>query len=75
VAPYGRVIGIDISGPMLERARYRAGVRDMTNIKFENADAQTHPFPEAAFNHVFSRFGVMFFIDPAAAFINLRRTL
>ncbi len=75
VAPYGRVLGIDISGPMLERARYSVGVLGLTNVTFENADAQTHPFPEGGFNLVFSRFGVMFFIDPAAAFANLRRTL
>jgi len=75
VAPYGKVLGIDISGPMLERARHTVGVRDLANVRFENADAQTHPFPDAAFNLVFSRFGVMFFIDPAAAFANLRRTL
>lgn len=75
VAPYGRVIGIDISGPMLERARCAAGVANVVNARFENADAQTHPFPEAAFDLVHSRFGVMFFADPAAAFVNLRRTL
>lgn len=75
VAPNGSVLGIDISGPMLERARYVAGVANITNAKFENADAQTHPFPEAAFDLVHSRFGVMFFIDPAAAFANLRRTV
>jgi SAM-dependent methyltransferase len=75
VAPYGRVLGIDISGPMLERARYSVGVLGLANVSFENADAQTHPFPDGAFNLVFSRFGVMFFIDPTAAFANLRRTL
>lgn len=75
VAPHGRVLGIDVSGPMLERARYSVGVRDIPNASFENADAQTHPFPDGAYNLVFSRFGVMFFIDPAAAFANLHRTL
>lgn len=75
VAPYGKVTGIDISGPMLERARYSAGVRDIANVTFENGDAQTHPFPEGQHDLVFSRFGVMFFADSAAAFANLRRTL
>jgi SAM-dependent methyltransferase len=77
VAPAGSVVGIDISAVMLARAQERAarsgaeGVR----IRFENADAQTAALGEAAFDLVFSRFGVMFFADPPAAFANLRRAL
>jgi SAM-dependent methyltransferase len=75
VAPSGSVTGIDISGPMLERARASArdaGLRDAT---FEQADAQTAALPAGRFDLLFSRFGVMFFADPPAAFANLRRAL
>jgi SAM-dependent methyltransferase len=75
VAPAGSVVGIDVSAVMLERARERAaglGERG-AHIRFENADAQTAAL--APCDLVFSRFGVMFFADPPAAFANLRRAL
>jgi SAM-dependent methyltransferase len=65
----GSVVGIDISAPMLERAEKRADFRP--NVRFEQADAQVHRFPPDHFDRVFSRFGVMFFEDPVAAFANL----
>jgi SAM-dependent methyltransferase len=70
--PDGRVVGIDLSAPMLARARERA--RGASNVDFVQGDAQTHRF-ESTFDALFSRFGVMFFIDPPAAFTNLRRAL
>jgi SAM-dependent methyltransferase len=66
------VLGVDISAPMLELARTRASA--FANVTFTLADASAHPF-EAAFDLVFSRFGVMFFRDPVGAFANLRRAL
>ncbi len=74
VAPGGAATGIDISGVMLERARQLARERGAT-ARFELADAQTHAFPPASVDVLFSRFGVMFFGDPTAAFANLRRAL
>jgi SAM-dependent methyltransferase len=74
VAPGGTATGVDISAPMLERARQQAREQQVA-ARFEQADAQTHPFPPASADVVFSRFGVMFFADPTAAFANLRRTL
>jgi len=71
VGPAGRVLGIDISGVMLERARERAHAAAVSHVAFTQADAQTHTFPRAEFDAVFSRFGVMFFADPTAAFANL----
>jgi SAM-dependent methyltransferase len=73
VGPGGSVTGIDVSRVMLERARSRAAGRD--NVRFEAADAQTAALPKAGFDLVFSRFGVMFFADPVAAFANLRSSL
>jgi len=75
VDPGGEVVGIDISTVMLARARQRAGEAGVANVRFENADAQTHAFDPKRFDVVFSRFGVMFFADPPAAFGNLRAAL
>jgi SAM-dependent methyltransferase len=65
--------GIDISAPMLALARERAAQRKLA-AEFVLADATTHRF-ERSFDALFSRFGVMFFADPVAAFTNLRRAL
>lgn len=75
VGPAGSVLGIDISEVMLGRARERARERGFEQVRFENVDAQTHEFEPASADLVFSRFGVMFFADPAAAFRNLRGAL
>lgn len=69
---HGHCTGIDISEPMLTLARARAQ-QEATPPTFLQADAQTHPFESATFDLVVSRFGVMFFDDPVAAFANLRR--
>lgn len=75
VGPTGRVVGVDVSAPMLERARERARDAGLGHLEFLNADAQIHAFPPAGFDALCSRFGVMFFIDPIAAFTNLARAL
>ena len=74
VGPEGGVLGLDISAPMLEVARGRAVASGAPNLDFQEADAQTASLPDDR-DAVFSRFGVMFFADPAAAFGNLRRSL
>ena len=74
VAPRGHVTGVDISGVMLARARERAAAASVSGVEFQLADAQTTSFARS-FDLVFSRFGVMFFADPVAAFTNLRRAL
>jgi SAM-dependent methyltransferase len=73
VAPEGEVLALDISAPLLDRARDRAG--GMPNLTFSLADAQVADLPEANFDVVLSNFGIMFFDDPVAAFANLRRAL
>jgi ubiquinone/menaquinone biosynthesis C-methylase UbiE len=73
VMPAGRVIGIDISAPMLAHAAKR--VRPGLPIELIEADATTHPFAEAAFDLLVSRLGVMFFAEPERTFANLRRAL
>jgi len=71
VGPQGTVVGVDVSTPMLERAATQARAAQLANVRFENADAQTHRFPPGQCDLVFSRFGVMFFADPVTAFMNL----
>jgi len=67
------VTGVDISAPMLDRARAHAAA-DGLAIDYLEADAQEHPFA-GGFDRLVSRFGVMFFADPEAAFANLARAL
>ena len=75
VGPAGFVLGMDISRILLESAREAARRGELPNVRFEEADAQTHLFAPASFDLVFSRFGVMFFEDSVAAFRNLRMAL
>ncbi|MEV4976619.1 class I SAM-dependent methyltransferase [Streptomyces scopuliridis] len=71
----GQALGIDISAPMLERARAVAAEEGVTNAAFEEGDAQIHPFPPGGCDVVISRGGVMFFADHVAAFTNIGRAL
>jgi SAM-dependent methyltransferase len=74
VGAAGRVLGLDISAVMLERARERAKQAGLPSLEFRNADAQTESF-SGDFDLLFSRFGVMFFASPEAAFSNLLSAL
>jgi len=71
VGPAGKVVGVDISAPILEQARAAFG--DVPNLEFLLADAAAMKPGERLFDVVLSRFGVMFFADPVAAFDRLRR--
>ena len=73
VAPSGFVLGVDISEPMLSRARELAPKR--LPLTFVLADATVYPFDPKNFDLLVSRFGVMFFAEPAVSFANLRRAM
>jgi SAM-dependent methyltransferase len=73
VAPAGHVLGVDVSVPMLERARQSAP-SDLP-VEFALADATVYPFDPENFDLLASRFGVMFFAEPVVSFGNLRRAL
>jgi len=73
LGPRGSCLGVDLSAPLTEMATKRAREEGLKNATFVQADAQTHPFEPGRFDAVLSRFGVMFFDDPVAAFINIRR--
>jgi SAM-dependent methyltransferase len=73
VGSSGHVFGIDISGPMLARARASAP-RELP-VDFALADATIYPFDPASFDLLASRFGVMFFAEPSRSFANMRKAL
>jgi SAM-dependent methyltransferase len=73
IGPDGAVTGVDISAPNLAVARARAHAA-MADVTFLEADASSHDF-QPVFDLVFSRFGVMFFDEPVAAFANIRKAL
>lgn len=71
----GGATGVDLSSPMLSRARALAAAEGVTNVDFQQGDAQVHPFPPESYDLAISRFGIMFFADPVAAFANIGRAL
>jgi SAM-dependent methyltransferase len=73
--PKGHVTGLDISEQLLNRARERSDDAELGNTSFILADAQTHPFVPESFDAIISRFGLMFFENPVAAFANMARGL
>ena len=73
VATAGSVLGIDLSGPMLEVARKRAAAAGLLNVEFVQGDAQVHPLSPASFDVVLGRNSTMFFDDPPTAFAHLAR--
>jgi ubiquinone/menaquinone biosynthesis C-methylase UbiE len=73
VGTAGRVTGVDISEPMLGRARELAPAG--APVEFVLADATVYPFEPASTDVLFSRFGVMFFAQPSETFANMRKAL
>lgn len=72
LAPDGRCTGLDVSVPLVEAARRRSGEASIGTAAFVVGDAQRHAFRPGTFDAAVSRFGVMFFDDPEAAFTNIR---
>jgi len=75
MAGSGIALGVDISAPTIEQARALIQAEHVRNVAFECADAQVYAFAEARFDLALSRFGTMFFENPAAAFANVRPAL
>lgn len=71
----GRVVGVDISAPMVALARQRAQEAGVANVHFVEADMQVAHVDGGPFDVAVSQFGVMFFEDPVAAFANVRAHL
>ena len=75
LASGGAALGIDLSSPLLTRARQRLAAEGPPNAQFVLGDAQIYPFAPGRFDVVISRMGCMFFADPKAAFANIARGL
>jgi SAM-dependent methyltransferase len=75
VHPGGRAVGIDLSAPLLQLARERAGESGVDNVDFVRMDVQTGSFEGEPFELAVSQFGVMFFDEPLAAFGAVRSLL
>ncbi|MGP4100124.1 class I SAM-dependent methyltransferase [Nonomuraea sp. KM90] len=70
-----QAVGVDLSEPMLARARSTAAAEGIRNVRFESGDVQVYPFSAGSFDVAVSRFAVMFFGEPVAAFGNVARAL
>ena len=75
VTPVGSVTAIDVSAPMLERARQRSGAAGLVNVDFLLGDASVYPFAANSFDAMVSRLGAMFFDDPQHTFRRLAPSL
>lgn len=71
----GSAVGVDLSSPMLVAAQRRAGAGGTENLAFHRVDVGADEIPGGPYDVAFSRFGVMFFDDPVAAFANIRRSM
>jgi len=74
-AVHGSALGVDLSARMIDYARQAAAGEGVSNVAFEQADAQVHPVDSGRFDVAISRTGAMFFGDPVAGFINVARAL
>jgi SAM-dependent methyltransferase len=75
VGPGGHVLGADVSEPSVARAQQRIAAAGLRHAEAIVADVSVHPFTPNSVDLAFSRFGVMFFSDPQAAFTNVRRAM
>jgi len=75
VGPSGRVVATDLADPMLEGARRRAATEGLKQLTVEVADMEALPFPDASFDRVTCRFGIMFAPDTAKALSESKRVL
>jgi ubiquinone/menaquinone biosynthesis C-methylase UbiE len=75
IGPTGYVLGADVSKPSVEKAQERIAAAGVQQAEITLCDVSTHTFPANSFDLVFSRFGVMFFADPVAAFANIHKAM
>lgn len=75
LASRGHALGVDLSGPMVQRARALASAERIGNVRFEQGDAQVYAFPRREFDVAISRGGLTFFADQIAAFANIASAL
>ena len=75
VGPSGYVLGADVSKPSVEKTRERIAAAGVHQAEAILCDVSTHVFPANSSDLVFSRFGIMFFAEPVATFVNIRKAI
>lgn len=75
ITPIGSITAIDISAPMIDRAKERSVAAGLTNVTYVLGDATTYPFEAGSIDKLISRLGSMFFEDPESAFRNMLSAL
>ena len=75
VGPSGRVVGIDLSGQMIDAAEARAQALGLANVAFARMDAESLALPDARFDVALCALGLMYMPDPARAVREMRRVL
>ena len=75
VSPGGRVVGVDLSGRMVEAARARAQQEHCLNARFERMDAERLELPDDSFDAVLCALGLMYVPHPERAIAEMRRVL
>lgn len=75
VGSAGAVVGVDIAAELLARGRAEAARLEIDTAEFLHGDVQVINLGKSQFDAAYSRFGVMFFADPVAAFANVRKAL
>jgi SAM-dependent methyltransferase len=71
----GEVVGVDLSGGMVDAARERAGTRGATNARFARMDAERLALPDAAFDVALCSLGLMYLADPEVGLAEMLRVL
>jgi ubiquinone/menaquinone biosynthesis C-methylase UbiE len=75
IRPDGRVLGIDLSGQMVDVARRRAEDLELPNCRFARMDAESLALPDASFDVALCALGLMYMPDPEQALHEMRRVL
>lgn len=73
--PDGSVVGVDVSGQMVDAARQRAHARQLGNVRFRRMDAESLDLPDAHFDVALCALGLMYAPDPLRALREMRRVL
>lgn len=72
---YGDVLGVDLSGRMVEQANARARILRLANLGFERMDAEELALPDARFDAALCVLGLMYAPRPQLALTEMRRVL
>lgn len=75
VGSSGRVVGVDLSGRMVDAARERAAEHGLSHARFARMDAERLALPDGAFDVALCSLGLMYVADPERAVREMLRVL